>query len=398
MRRIALLGVLIAIPVLLAAAPAGACGGLVGENGTIQLTRTSTLAAYHDGDRALRDELRVHRRGRRGGLDRAAARRAHRREAGRRLDAPAARAGGAAADAAEAFAAAGTANVDSAKAQVILETKIDALDITVLKGGGEAVGKWALDHGFLLTPDAPRCSTFYAQRSPIFMAARFDASRARELGQTSGDGTPIMLTIPTDEPWVPLRILALGLDSAKVVDADVFLLTDDRPTLRAGGVGLELARSDAGVGEPARRPALRQGHGLGARQDVVQLPARRTPRRRTSTTTSRCRPACRCVAVGTDGGHRSPRWSRAVAVVAGLPGVAGQRDRRRAARRRDRARGARTAPVRRGRVMRLTGSRRAAAIGALAFVFAVAAFGVVAVTQSGGASGDAFPACSVPGR
>mgnify|MGYP001461355190 CR=1 FL=1 len=35
--------------VLLAASPAGACGGLVGENGTIQLTRTSTLAAYHDG-------------------------------------------------------------------------------------------------------------------------------------------------------------------------------------------------------------------------------------------------------------------------------------------------------------------------------------------------------------
>src|SRR4051812_9558019 len=33
-----------------AAAPAaGACGGLVGENGTIQLLRTSTLAAYHDG-------------------------------------------------------------------------------------------------------------------------------------------------------------------------------------------------------------------------------------------------------------------------------------------------------------------------------------------------------------
>ena len=31
------------------AVPAGACGGLVGENGTIQLVRTTTLAAYHDG-------------------------------------------------------------------------------------------------------------------------------------------------------------------------------------------------------------------------------------------------------------------------------------------------------------------------------------------------------------
>ena len=31
------------------AVPAGACGGLVGENGTIELVRTSTLSAYHDG-------------------------------------------------------------------------------------------------------------------------------------------------------------------------------------------------------------------------------------------------------------------------------------------------------------------------------------------------------------
>src|SRR5882757_2414667 len=34
---------------LVTATPAMACGGLVGENGTIQLTRTTTLAAYHDG-------------------------------------------------------------------------------------------------------------------------------------------------------------------------------------------------------------------------------------------------------------------------------------------------------------------------------------------------------------
>src|SRR3954467_14134515 len=33
----------------LAAAPAVACGGLVGENGTIKLARPTTLAAYHDG-------------------------------------------------------------------------------------------------------------------------------------------------------------------------------------------------------------------------------------------------------------------------------------------------------------------------------------------------------------
>src|SRR5688572_7869148 len=34
---------------VVSASPAGACGGLVGENGTIQLTKTTTLTAYHDG-------------------------------------------------------------------------------------------------------------------------------------------------------------------------------------------------------------------------------------------------------------------------------------------------------------------------------------------------------------
>src|SRR5690606_35745310 len=98
----------------------------------------------------------------------------------------------------------GDAAVESAELEVILETKIDALDITILKGGGDEVGEWALDNGFFLTPDAPEVLDFYARRSPIFMAARFDASRAAELGQSAGDGTPIMLTIPTDSPWVPL--------------------------------------------------------------------------------------------------------------------------------------------------------------------------------------------------
>jgi hypothetical protein len=76
------------------------------------------------------------------------------------------------------------------------------------------------------------------------MAARFDASRAAELDQQRGDGTPIMLTIPTDEPWVPLRILGLGLDSSQTVEADVFLLTPERPQLLSGGSGLSLERSE----------------------------------------------------------------------------------------------------------------------------------------------------------
>jgi hypothetical protein len=150
----------------------------------------------------------------------------------------------------------GDSSADSARfaaesAEVILETQIDALDITVLRGGGDEVGTWARDNGFLLTPDAPEMLDFYGHRSEIFMAARFDASRAAELGQTAGDGTPIMLTIPTDAPWVPLRILSLGLDGSELVEADVFLLTDEEPDLLAGGPGLSIERS-----EPANQPLL----------------------------------------------------------------------------------------------------------------------------------------------
>jgi hypothetical protein len=43
---------------------------------------------------------------------------------------------------------------------------------------------------------------------------------------------------------VPLRILGLGLDPDELVQADVFLLTDDEPDLLAGGRGLDVSRSE----------------------------------------------------------------------------------------------------------------------------------------------------------
>jgi hypothetical protein len=90
---------------------------------------------------------------------------------------------------------------------------------------------------------------FYAERSPIFMAARFDAQAARDRGQQDGDGTPIHLTIPVSNPWVPLRILTLGDRRDTKIDADVFLLTDRAPALlpRPGtplGFGLLPLRSE----------------------------------------------------------------------------------------------------------------------------------------------------------
>src|SRR5437763_9505309 len=48
-RRIASALAAAGIALGVAAAPAGACGGLVAPNGAVRLLRTSTLAAYHDG-------------------------------------------------------------------------------------------------------------------------------------------------------------------------------------------------------------------------------------------------------------------------------------------------------------------------------------------------------------
>ncbi len=241
---------LAAVVALATASPASACGGLVGENGTIQLVKTTTLAAYHDGVERYVTSFEFTGEG---------------EEVGSIIPLPdiptKVERGGdwtlqrlaqeVAPPVTEelAFSAAG-ADADRS-AEVILETQIDALDITVLKGGGDEVGTWARDNGFLLTPDAPEVLDYYSERSEIFMAARFDANRAAALGQTAGQGTPIMLTIPTDAPWVPLRILGLGLDGSEVVEADVFLLTDDEPSLLAGGSGLTVDRS-----EQASQPLL----------------------------------------------------------------------------------------------------------------------------------------------
>ena len=259
MRRVICFVALALAAVVVTAGPAAACGGLVGENGTIQLGRTTTLAAYHDGVERYVTSFEFSGEG---------------QEVGSIIPLPdvptdVVRGGDwtlqrlereVAPPEQESFKSTGAALATADSAEVILETAIDALDITVLKGGGDEVGRWARDNGFLLTPDAPEMLDFYGHRSQIFMAARFDASRAAELGQAAGDGTPIMLTIPTDQPWVPLRILSLGLDKSDFVEADVFLLTDHQPSLLAGGPGLTLARSEAA--DPLLLSDLRSDKGM----------------------------------------------------------------------------------------------------------------------------------------
>lgn len=243
MRRVLCFVALAIAAVVVAAGPASACGGLVGENGTIQLTRTTTLAAYHDGVERYVTSFEFSGTGEAVGsivplpgiptkVERGGDWTLQRLE--REVHPPVLRE----------FAADAAAPSAADSAEVLQQTQVDALDITILRGGGDAVGKWAIDHGFLLTPDAPEVLDFYSHRSKIFMAARFDAARAAALGQQSGDGTPIMLTIPTAEPWVPLRILALGLDASRFVNADVFLLTDRRPTVLTADSGVRAVRDE----------------------------------------------------------------------------------------------------------------------------------------------------------
>ncbi|MGH2691346.1 MAG: DUF2330 domain-containing protein, partial [Actinomycetota bacterium] len=136
-----------------------------------------------------------------------------------------------------------------AAAKVIVEKEIDGLLITVLRGGARGVGRWAKEEGFKLPPDAPKVLNFYAKRSRYFMAARFIPERARKQKLRQGDGIPIHLRIPTDDPWVPLRILGLGKQSEEIIDADVFLLTEREPALlpepaAAGQRGMSLERSE----------------------------------------------------------------------------------------------------------------------------------------------------------
>jgi hypothetical protein len=247
MRRLIIIGTISAVSVLSILSGSRlveACAGLIGSNGAVNLGRTTTLAGYHDGVEHYVTAFQFQGGGGEFGaliplpgvpsnIERGGAWTLQRLQLETQPPLKEGR-----------FAlAAGAPAFDSA--EVLQQVRIDALDLTVLKGGGASVATWAQQHDFRLSPDAPEVLDFYAQRSPIFLAAVFDGDAALARGQQIGDGTPVHLTIPTDNPWVPLRILGLGKQPDDLVQADVFLLTDKRPALLpAGRPGLTLTHSD----------------------------------------------------------------------------------------------------------------------------------------------------------
>jgi len=193
---IAVFAAVAAATLIIGPSSADACAGLIGSNGAVNLGRTTTLAAYHDGIEHYVTAFQFQGGG---------------GEFGALIPLPGVpsnveRGGGwtlqrlALETEPPVLAERAALSADSVGAVVLQQVRIDALDITVLKGGGADVGTWAKEHGFRLSPDAPEVLDFYARRSPIFLAAVFDGEAALARGQQIGDGTPVHITVPTSNP------------------------------------------------------------------------------------------------------------------------------------------------------------------------------------------------------
>ncbi|HEY3162824.1 MAG TPA: hypothetical protein VGJ71_00615, partial [Candidatus Limnocylindrales bacterium] len=159
-RRLGRFGIGLSTAVLglfLAVTPTLACGGLIGPNGAVNLLRTTTLAGYHNGVEHYVTAFQFAGGGGafgsitplpgvpssvvKGGdwtLQRLI----------RETNPP------------QLFARAASLDAAEGSAVELLKVKIDALDITVLKGGAASIGAWAKDHGFRLPPDSPEVLDF----------------------------------------------------------------------------------------------------------------------------------------------------------------------------------------------------------------------------------------------
>jgi hypothetical protein len=206
----------------LQALPALACGGLVAPNGSVRLARAATLIAWHDGIEQYMTSFTYQ-----GDV----------KNLGWIVPLPAVplkiQEGGAWTLQRLAIEthpqpprlfAAGAESAAADSAQVLQQVKVEALNITVLKGSGQAVLDWCAQNGFTVDGDTRAHLLAYAQGSPIFMAVKYDTATAQARHQVSGDGAPLLITMRTPHPWVPLEVLALD---GQVVHADLYFLTDE---------------------------------------------------------------------------------------------------------------------------------------------------------------------------
>src|SRR4030081_2220703 len=224
------------------AIPAAACGGLIAPNGAIRLERATTLVAWHDGVERYMTSFsyngeassfgwivplpavpdKVEEGG--GWTLQRLFRETHPQPRILALD----------------FAAAPRA---AGPAEVLQQVQVRALDITVLRGSGQAVLDWANENGFAVDAETRAHVIQYAKGSPVFMAAKYNAGRAQKQRLLFGDGAPVLITMKIPHPWVPFEVLAAG----QQVQADLYLLSDKpvntsecRALVGASGVGTKV--------------------------------------------------------------------------------------------------------------------------------------------------------------
>lgn len=225
------------------AASAAACGGLVAPNGSVRLERATTLVAWHDGiEHYLTSFTYQGDFNNVGWIVPLPAIPMSIKEGGawtlQRLERETHPLPTFAVDGAFGAAA-------PSAAQVIEQVKVEALNITVLKGSGQEVIDWCAANNFTLNAETKAHLLGYAHGSPIFMAAKYDTSAARARHQLQGDGAPVLITMRTPRLWVPLEVLAV---EGQPVNADLYLLTD-KP-VNTSALGAAIGQSAVGSQVP----------------------------------------------------------------------------------------------------------------------------------------------------
>jgi hypothetical protein len=202
--------------------PSYACGGLIARDGNVRLDRAKTLVAWHDGIEHYMTGFAYQGEASDIGWIVPLPANPDKIEAGgqwtftrleRVVKPPVVTF-----NKSEAPSAAGASD-----AQVLQEVKVETLDIKVVQGSGQAILDWGKENGFDLDFETRAHLLEYAKGTPIFMAAKYDVAAAKAKKQIKGNGVPLLLTMKTPHPWVPLEILAVGTER---VEADLYFLTD----------------------------------------------------------------------------------------------------------------------------------------------------------------------------
>ena len=226
------------------ATPAAACGSLLAPNGAIRLARAATLVDWHDGVEHYMTSFTYQ-----GNVD----------NVGWIVPLPAnpekiEEGGGWTLQRLERetrstpkvlFPEGDTREFATAGAQVLQQVRVQALDITVVRGSGDEIVQWGRDNGFFIDKATEQHLLGYAKGSPFFMAAKYDTAAARARGQIQGDGAPVLITMKIPHPWIPFEVLAL---EEQQTQADVYLLTDT--PVYASDLDSSLGKSSVGAQVP----------------------------------------------------------------------------------------------------------------------------------------------------